>query len=74
MITYSSDILIKYFSTASKLVCSIFFICYYLFTQNDNICIMNIIIPYPYFAGFISGMLITTWITVIILQILDYIN
>lgn len=74
MVTYNSDTLIKYFSTTSKIICAIFFICRYLFVQDDKLCIMNIIIPYPYFAGFISGMLITTWVTTTTLQIFDSIS
>lgn len=71
MTTYSSDLLIKYFSTASKIICATFFICYYLLVQDDSLYVLGFTIPYSYFAGFIGGALTTTWIVTLILQILS---
>lgn len=71
MTTYNSDTLIKYFSTASRITCGIFFICRCLLVQDNNLYVLGFTISYPFFAGFIGGALITTWTTTLVLQILD---
>lgn len=71
MTTYSSDSLIKYFSRASKVICVTFFICYHFLVYDNMLHIMNIEVPYPYFAGFIGGTLVTTWAVTLLLQVLN---